>query len=389
MKSQLKKIAFLACATLALAGCKNEDISRQRYDNKIYISADNYVDMNLVKASSVDFSRQLVARIAKPVSHDVTVHFQAVPQLLDHYRKAYYDDKAELLASDYYQIPEGGTKIQAGNVVSTPVDMKFVNLINLDREKRYVLPVQIVSADGVAILESARTMYYVFKGAALINVVADMNQNRAYPMFQNAAALNNLSSFTLEAMVYPNSFNRLISTLMGIEGKFLLRFGDAGLDPNQLQLATSDGNETNPDLKFDTGKWSHIALTFDRGSIVIYVNGVQKLATSKNLSSVNFGVHYNNENSDSRGFWLGYSYDGDRYFDGRMSEVRIWNRALTKDEIGAANHFYWVDTQSSGLVAYWKFDEGTGSSIKDYSPSGNNLVLQKEPKWFSVTLPEK
>ena len=64
---------------------------------------------------------------------------------------------------------------------------------------------------------------------------------------------------------------------------------------------------------------------------------------------------------------------------GYMSEARIWNRILTKEEINAENHFYHVDPASEGLVGYWKLNghqEGDKYSytVKDYSTSGNHMV---------------
>ena len=41
-----------------------------------------------------------------------------------------------------------------------------------------------------------------------------------------------------------------------------------------------------------------------------------------------------------------------------------------------------------GLVAYWKFDEGAGKTIKDQTSYGNDLTVEKELKWVNVSLPE-
>ncbi len=43
---------------------------------------------------------------------------------------------------------------------------------------------------------------------------------------------------------------------------------------------------------------------------------------------------------------------------------------------------------SDGLVAYWKFDEGAGKTIKDQTSYGNDLTVEKELKWVNVSLPE-
>ena len=57
-------------------------------------------------------------------------------------------------------------------------------------------------------------------------------------------------------------------------------------------------------------------------------------------------------------------------------------------EINAKNHFYKVDEASDGLVAYWKFNEGTGNVINDVT-NGYNVVANSTITWLSVSLPEK
>ena len=55
---------------------------------------------------------------------------------------------------------------------------------------------------------------------------------------------------------------------------------------------------------------------------------------------------------------------------------------------------YFLDTNvegsTDGLLAYWKFNEGNGKTIKDHSGNGNTLEAEKgNPTWVSVALPEK
>ena len=179
-----------------------------------------------------------------------------------------------------------------------------------------------------------------------------------------------------------------ISSIMGIEGKFLVRIGDSGVDPNQIQVASSR-NLTNSDLKLDAGRWYHVAVTFESGNVKVYLDGAEKCSGNVGTSSVNFGVAHSDESDGKpRCFWIGYSYASDRYFDGQISEVRIWNKALTPEEINAPDHFYQVAAASDGLVAYWKFDEGAGKTIKDQTSYGNDLTVDKELKGFNVSLPE-
>ena len=73
-----------------------------------------------------------------------------------------------------------------------------------------------------------------------------------------------------------------------------------------------------------------------------------------------------------------------------MGEVRLWNKALTAEEIASENHFYKIDPASDGLVAYWKFDDNAkGKTVKDYTGNGFDLKTEREVNWQSVALPEE
>lgn len=314
MKLNKLNIAVAALAAVALAGCKNEDLSRQHYDNKLFISATNFTDEMLIKAANSSYEREITAGIAKPVGQDISIEFAAAPELFDHYRQAYYDEDVKLLSEEFYQFDETKTRIQAGSVASVPVTIRFVDVNLLDKNERYVLPVTIRSVSGIDVLPSARSVYYIFKGAALINVVAGITENRAWPDWKDASPVTNMRTFTLEALINGNAFKNQISTIMGIEGKFLVRIGDSGVDPNQIQIASSR-NLTNSDLKLDAGRWYHVAVTFESGSVKVYLDGVEKCSGNVGTSSVNFGVKHSDESDGKpRCFWIGYSYASDRYF---------------------------------------------------------------------------
>ena len=220
------------------------------------------------------------------------------------------------------------------------------------------------------------------KTKGLIEKVADMRASRCYfATLSNAAALNNLTAGTMEALVNIQETRTAgsISTIMGIEDKFLLRLGDVGVPWNQIQVATSRGNRTNAKLTLsELNRWYHIAVTWTPSSVTFYIDG--KFIHSASLAlnrGVNLGsIFTGNESKFSRAFWIGYSYNADRYFPGYMSEVRIWNRALSKAEINSENHFYSVPVNSEGLVGYWKLNEGSGNTVIDSSPSGNHMTGQ-------------
>lgn len=388
---KLNKLMFAALASFSMlfAGCQNDEENKHHYDNKVFIAESSFTKETFFKSGDDGMTHRLSVAIAKAEERDIEVTMAPAPELLSTYKEAYYDDAAVLLESEHYSMPQTTTTITAGLVLSPELSIEFINMGILDINTIYVLPVTIASTNGIDVLQSAKTYYYVFRGASLINVVCNISRNRAYPDFKDDEKFNNLRENTLEILFRASSFPNQLNTLMGIEGSYLLRLGDAGVPSNQLQVATSGGNLSNSDLQFEPGQWYHVAVTFNNGNIKVYINGVEKLSQSVRITSVNLGTKHSDEsNGEPRCFWIGYSYNNERYLDGVVSETRIWNRALTAEEIQAENHFYTVDPESDGLIAYWKFDEGSGSVAKDYSSSGYDLTIETEPTWETVAIPE-
>lgn len=374
--------------SMVFASCQETEDNEQHYENKLFISASNFTEEVLFKKGDGNMKSGVTVSIAKPVTHEIKVTIAAAPELLPTYKLAYYNEDVVLLPEEHYSMPETVTSITPGSISSPALPIEFINTGELDRNTIYVLPVTIKSVEGISVLQSAKNYYYVFRGASLINVVCNISKNRAYPDWKDGSIFNNLTQNTLEVLFKASSFPNQLNTLMGIEGKYLLRLGDAGVPSNQLQVATSSGNITSTDLQFESDQWYHLAVTFDKGNITVYINGVEKLSSKVSLSSISLGAPHSDEsNGQPRCFWIGYSYDNNRFFDGVVSEVRIWNRALTSEDIQAPNHFYTIEADSEGLIAYWKFNEGTGAIAKDYSINGNDLTIENEPKWESVSLP--
>ncbi|MBA7656445.1 hypothetical protein ES703_64369 [subsurface metagenome] len=65
-------------------------------------------------------------------------------------------------------------------------------------------------------------------------------------------------------------------------------------------------------------------------------------------------------------------------FYGTMDEVRIYNRALSPEEVWTNMHRRLAGDEP-GLVGYWDFDEGEGQIVYDLSGSGNDGQLGSTP----------
>lgn len=242
------------------------------------------------------------------------------------------------------------------------------------------------------------------KPKGVITTAVNMTGTRAWPAWNDPAPVTNMKAFTLEALVNPTvvRYSGSLSTIMGIEGKFLVRLGDVGIPWYQVQVCWDSGKSgywgniegklSNSNMKVNLNEWTHIAVTFGEGTIKVFINGEEKGSTTTDVpASVNFGITHNDEQAPqgqqiTRCFWVGYSYESTRDFQGMMSELRIWNRALTADELANEARRYSVDPKSEGLVTYWKCDEGQGDVIKDHTSYRNDLASDGL-KWEPVSLP--
>lgn len=387
---KLKNIYLISLALIAgaFAGCTDDT---ENFDNQLFVTSKTptafYVKTTVqdVQNATGEFSLS----IPKPSMQDVTFTIKADAGLVSVYEDTYYVSGVEALPEGHYSFSTTEGKIAAGALKSEPIIVSFTDLGSLDFTKTYVLPVTVANA-SIGVLGSANTYYYVFKGAALINKVANIKKNNVYVDWVKPDVVQNMATLTAEALIRPHSFDHQISTLMGIEGQFLFRFGDNGVEPNQLQIATGKGNFTNESMVAPLNEWTHVAVAYDANAqtLKVYFNG--KLVgdfTEVAYGPVNWGIAHSDESDGKpRCFWIGYSYNNDRSIDADISEVRIWNKALTKDEINAENHFYTVSEDSEGLVAYWKFDDGA-DILRDYSNGGNNATASSALTWVDVELP--
>lgn len=391
---KMKKFGVVAlAAVLALAGCTSEKaaLEEHHFVNKLFINTGSNSEVLLVKAGAGDVVRNLTIGTALQVEEDLSGVFVADTNYVDRYKAEFADNSVHALPLECCSIANPEVTILKGANKSSESTVSFCNLSSLDREKVYVMPIVLKNVTDINVIQSKTAVYYVFRGAALINVVCNMANNRASAKsWKTPEKFNNMKTFTAEALIRQNAGGRLISTIMGTEGGYLLRIGDAGVPDNQLQIAGSR-NQTNSNMQFTLGQWTHVACVFDNGYTTVYFNGKVVLdhASSGNAGGVTWGA-YGDDKSETQGkryFWLGYSYAMDRYFDGEMSEVRIWDHCLTSEEINSDNHFYFVEPSSEGLIAYWKMDDGSGTTLKDSSPNGNDLTLDNPATWPNVSLP--
>ena len=164
-------------------------------------------------------------------------------------------------------------------------------------------------------------------------------------LVDDAPSLNPVSNITIEAWFnmtnYPDGTSMYAEYQSAIVAKggtpsiypdyefFIL--GDAG--PAKLCYFLS-GPGNCVDGYITTNQWYHAALTYDHSNVRLYLNGIQigSFPQTGDLSdsTYKFGIGNRNPDDDGR----------DRYFNGIIDEVRIWNRSLSAAEIQQFYQFY-------------------------------------------------
>jgi hypothetical protein len=126
---------------------------------------------------------------------------------------------------------------------------------------------------------------------------------------------------------------------------------------NNYIWGNSDGSAGIP-FTLPANQWTHLAITCEtNGSNNVYLNGIL-VGSAVGTGSVNY---------DGNQFlriarWGG----GGRNWNGMLDDLRIWNKALSGSEI-AANMTGNLVGNEPGLVGYWRFNDGTGTSASDAS----------------------
>jgi hypothetical protein len=135
--------------------------------------------------------------------------------------------------------------------------------------------------------------------------------------------------------------------------------------------------------------WYHVAIVKSGTSITLYVDGVEDATGTINVTPTDFNkivigaLFYNN------------TLHSDSHFPGTIDEVRIWNVARTASQIFAYKGKQ-INGVTTGLVASYHFNEGSGSSLgydagaSGYTGTLTNFTLSgSTSNWVSagVSLP--
>jgi hypothetical protein len=164
----------------------------------------------------------------------------------------------------------------------------------------------------------------------------------------------------------------------------------------QSILRTESGTDhLSSSRSLNWNEWYHLAVTYRDGERILYINGEPDVSDSPTGALADSGPQLTTLGGDTEGGW--------QFFNGLLDDVRIYDCALSPEEIFA---LYLGDSPTPtptvtptatntlapgeptptpippGLMAHWKLDDGTGETAADSTGHGNNGVLMNGPAWI-------
>ena len=154
------------------------------------------------------------------------------------------------------------------------------------------------------------------------------------------------------------------------DSQLVVGFKNSG---NAFMVSTNGSDSISFGIQEDNN-WHHYAWVFDnnKDSSYLYRDG--------SLQKKSFSRPYKGSGA------LLFGHDSSGYFNGNLDEVRIWKTILDSSSI-QRNMNRTVNTTSTGLAAYWKFDEGKGTRVFDFASKKNTGIIYGTPNFADDRAP--
>jgi len=216
-----------------------------------------------------------------------------------------------------------------------------------------------------------------------------------YVIFENSESLNPVNAITISMWLYLSTDIDCDenNNWRGLLYKGWSWLGSTGYDVvlEEDRKFTWDVATVGGELRYHggsatlpVGQWTFVTFVYNSSTsqAKIYFNGLEISGVYWSIGSGNiqpnlFDLRLNTHSIDCPPF------TGN--FPGLVDEVRIWNIALTQQQI-LENMNHTLTGNVTGLISYWRFDEGSDSIAFDLS-SNNDGILHGEVTWVPSTAP--
>ncbi|MHB1278483.1 MAG: LamG-like jellyroll fold domain-containing protein [Bacteroidia bacterium] len=189
--------------------------------------------------------------------------------------------------------------------------------------------------------------------------------NRAYQFDGSTDFMSNVVDTALRPAEYSLSCWMKMDVLP-TSGDFSIAIDNGGtLKDNGLQVAhnyqgyngigvftyklNSPTNSFYVSTGLDTSAWFFYTITRSLDSIILYINGIR--------SGANYIGDYTGYAGSNLGFYVGNRHGNQKYFSGKLDEIKLWSRALSPSEAAqlysnTVTSIQEIEFSSSKLIIY-------------------------------------
>ena len=354
--------------------------------------------------------------VLDPVESDLTVAFKADPSVVDKYNAEYGTVYKQLPEQFYEWDADGNVTITAGDT-SANADI-MVNALPDDLEQ-YAIGVSLVSVSGdsnVKVKADQGEWLYLLRR----NAIPAIQKSAVFSGFTGVSGMptvainETLEQWTFEYWIKHDDNSALTTTGYNwldasnetaewrkrvyppqsapakLPSPIDFKFWPQGNQPLSPMMQFTQNQMLSASIKnngfaFMPDEWTHVAFTYDStdGTLKYYINGVQygfggDCNANQAGAQTYFGMTATYANATTWGT-LTLATPGVssqtyyRYYKIEMAQMRLWNRVLEADEIRENMGMSFPD-EEEGLEAYWKMDEGSGTTLTDALGKGRDIT---------------
>lgn len=209
------------------------------------------------------------------------------------------------------------------------------------------------------------------------NLVLDLDGQDSYIQLP-ADLCRDLDGATIEAWIKWRRFNWFSQPICFGQPQAWVGIHTWGWANNLLFCIVKDGRSNHISLHnvLQTGTWVHIACTFGQTGMKLYVNGIL-------IGTHPFEGSFSAPDSTAMNFLGRNLAQQTGNFDGQLDEIRVWNTARTRRQIGSTM-FEQLTGREANLVGLWNFGSG---DTHDASLSGYHGQMIGNARCVEAELP--
>ena len=167
-----------------------------------------------------------------------------------------------------------------------------------------------------------------------------------------------------------DTLNYIVSRAGSAYGSYHLRYTSSNKFNAFIGHAGSTFTDATSSSTYTLTDWHHVAFTYDQTNLKLYVDGSEAASVAK-TTAIDYteGTRGNETHIGKSGGTLSYASPS----EGLIDEVAIFNTALSGANISSIyNSGTPGDLTSYPPVGWWRFEEGSGSTVVNTANSGTH-----------------